>query len=254
MSDELSGKVVLVTGAARGIGQASAIRIARAGANVVVSDILEEEGKQVVEMIKEAGGTATFVRADLSHEEEISGLINKITSDLHRLDGAFNNAGVLQHGKSLHELATEEWEKVINIDLTGVFLCMKYEIMAMLDRGVGGAIVNTASALGQVAITGASEYIAAKHGVLGITRAAAAEYGAKGIRVNAILPGIVETHDEGLLDNYLRQVLSSLKSRHPIGRFGRPDEVGDAAVWLLSNGSSFVNGAAIPVDGGYLAT
>ena len=171
-----------------------------------------------------------------------------------RLDGAFNNAGLEQCAKPLHELTTEQWERAIKVDLTSVFWCLKYEVLAMLKTG-GGSIVNTASSLGQVAIANASEYIAAKHGVVGLTRAAAAEYGAQGIRVNAVLPGIVRTPMIARLteDARFSAFFERLKERHPIGRFGDPSEIGEAVKWLLSAASSFMNGAAMAVDGGYLA-
>jgi NAD(P)-dependent dehydrogenase (short-subunit alcohol dehydrogenase family) len=170
------------------------------------------------------------------------------------LDGAFNNAGLEQCALPLHELSLDQWNRALRIDLTSVFLCVKYQVIAMLKTG-GGAIVNTASSLGQVAIANAAEYITAKHGVVGLTRAAAAEYGAKGIRVNAVLPGIVLTPMISRLvaDPAFSAFFDKVKERHPLGRFGQPSEIGEAVKWLLSDGASFVNGAAFAVDGGYLA-
>lgn len=254
MSNALAGKVILVTGAGSGIGRASAGRIAAAGGRVIVSDINAVQGEAVVAEIKEQGGDATFIGADVGVEADVAGLIDAIVARFGRIDGAFNNAGIVQVGKCLHELTTEEWERALRVDLTGVFWCIKYEVLAMLRSG-GGKIVNTASSLGQVAIAHAAEYIAAKHGVMGLTRAAAADYGAQGIRVNAILPGIIQTPviDSLSQNPDFKAFLGKLKDRHPIGRFGEPHEIGDAAVWLLSNQSSFVNGATVPVDGGYLA-
>ena len=171
-----------------------------------------------------------------------------------RLDGAFNNAGLEQCGRPLHELTTEQWERAIRVDLTSVFWCLKYQVIAMLATG-GGAIVNTASSLGQVAIPNAAEYIASKHGVIGLTRAAAADYGARGIRVNAVLPGIIKTPMITRLtqDARFKSMFDKAKERHPIGRFGEPAEIGEAVKWLLSGDASFMNGAAMAVDGGYLA-
>lgn len=254
MSQELQGKVIIVTGAASGIGLASAKRIAAAGAKLIASDISEEAGQALANEVRDRGGEATFVRADVGVEAEVARLVDTAVEIYGRLDGAFNNAGIVQCGKPLHELTTEEWDRALQIDLTGVFWCIKYEVLAMLKTG-GGAIVNTASSLGQVAIANASEYVAAKHGVMGLTRAAAADYGALGVRVNAILPGIIETPViESLSQNQqFAAFLVKLRDRHPIGRFGQPAEIGEAATWLLSSAASFVNGATVPVDGGYLA-
>ena len=171
------------------------------------------------------------------------------------MDGAFNNAGLEQCALPLHELTTEQWERALRVDLTSVFWCIKYQVLAMMKTG-GGSIVNTASSLGQVAIQNASEYITAKHGVIGLTRAAAADYGSKGIRVNAVLPGIIRTPMISRLteDERFSAFFEKLKDRHPIGRFGEPAEIGEAVKWLLSDAASFMNGAAMAVDGGYLAT
>ena len=178
----------------------------------------------------------------------------KAVSHFGRLDGAFNNAGIARKNKPLDELTLEEWDRAIRIDLTAVFLCIKYQVKAMLGTG-GGAIVNTASSLGQVAIPCASEYVAAKHGVVGLTRAAGADYGARGIRVNAVLPGIIKTP---LIERLMGEpsfaaLKDRLIARHPMGRFGEPSEVGEAVAWLLSDAASFMNGAAVACDGGYLS-
>jgi len=171
-----------------------------------------------------------------------------------RLDGAFNNAGMEQHNAPLDALTLAQWNSVIQIDLTAVFLCIKHQVPAMLKNG-GGSIVNTASGLGQIAIPNAAEYVAAKHGVIGITRAAAADFGARGVRVNAILPGIVRTPMIERLCNEpsFSQHVEKLRMRHLMKRFAEPREIGEAAKWLLSEGASFVNGIALPVDGGALA-
>jgi len=250
----LQDKVVIVTGAAGGIGQAASFVLAQAGARVVLSDIAEESLRATVETIRAGGGTALSVKADLSNEEDIRKLVEAAVSTFGRLDGAFNNAGLEQCARPLHELTTQQWERAIKVDLTSVFWCLKYQVIAMLGSG-GGSIVNTASSLGQVAIRNASEYIAAKHGVIGLTRAAAAEYSSQGIRVNAVLPGITKTPMIARLieDPQFAAFFEKLKERHPIGRFAEPAEIGEAVKWLLSDAASFVNGAAVPVDGGYLA-
>lgn len=254
MTQSLAGRSIVVTGAGSGIGRASAMVIARAGAKVTVSDINPDGGCETVESIRAAGGTAQFVSADLGIESEVRNLIDSAVGEFGRLDGAFNNAGISQLAKPLEELTTEEWERALRVDLTSVFWCIKYEVLAMLPAG-RGSIVNTASSLGQVAIRNAAEYIAAKHGVIGLTRAAAAEYASRGIRVNAVLPGIVRTPMVMALteDPGFSTFLAKLTERHPIGRFGEPSEIGEATSWLLSDAASFVNGAAMPVDGGYLA-
>ena len=254
MTATLQGKTLIVTGAGGGIGRAASLVLASAGANVVVSDIVDEAGRQTADAVRSAGGIANYVRADLASEDEVRTLVNFAVDRHGRLDGAFNNAGLEQCAVPLHELTTAQWERAIRVDLTSVFWCLKYQVIAMLATG-GGAIVNTASSLGQVAIPNAGEYIAAKHGVIGLTRAAAAEYGARGIRVNAVLPGIIRTPMIARLSEDARfsAFFDRLKDRHPIGRFGEPAEIGEAVKWLLSDAASFMNGAAMAVDGGYLS-
>ncbi|MCY1285277.1 2,5-dichloro-2,5-cyclohexadiene-1,4-diol dehydrogenase [compost metagenome] len=254
VAQNLEGKTIIVTGAGSGIGRESALLFAQAGARVVVSDIAADGARATVDAIRSFGGVASFEAADLAVEEDVQALVQAAVTTYGRLDGAFNNAGIGQAGKLLHELSTEEWQRALLIDLTSVFWCIKYQVIAMISTG-GGAIVNTASSLGQVAIPNASEYVAAKHGVIGLTRAAAADYGAKGVRVNSVLPGIVNTPlvQELVGDPRFATFLEKLKDRHPIGRFGEPNEIGEAARWLLSDAASFVNGASIAVDGGYLA-
>ncbi|WP_293844856.1 SDR family oxidoreductase [Sphingopyxis sp.] len=228
--------------------------LARAGARLVLTDVAAEGGEAAAQAVRGEGGDAIFVAADLANESDIASLVDKAVAHYGRLDGAFNNAGVEQRNKPLDELTLDEWNRAIAIDLTAVFLCIKYQVRAMLASG-GGAIVNTASSLGQVAIPGASEYVAAKHGVVGLTRAAGADYGARGVRVNAVLPGIIETPMIARLssDPDFSAMFDTLRARHPIGRFGAPSEIGEAVAWLLSDAASFMNGAAVAVDGGYLS-
>jgi NAD(P)-dependent dehydrogenase (short-subunit alcohol dehydrogenase family) len=251
----LEGKTIIVTGAGGGIGREASLVMARAGANVVVTDIAADRGRETVAVIANAGLRASFVGADLASEGDIRTLVDEAVKTYGRIDGAFNNAGVEQCVLPLHQLTLEQWQRALQIDLTSVFLCIKHQVIAMLKSG-GGAIVNTASSLGQVAIPNASEYISAKHGVVGLTRAAAAEYGRQGIRVNAVLPGIVLTPLISRLvsDAQFGAFFEKVKERHPIGRFGQPAEIGEAVKWLLSDAASFVNGTAMAVDGGYLAT
>lgn len=250
----LEGKSILITGAGGGIGSASSMVLAAAGARLVLSDINAESGRRVLDAVAAAGAEAVFIPADISSEDGVRGLIEAAVGAFGRLDGAFNNAGTEQHGKPLHELQSAEWNKTMLVDLTSVFWCLKYEIPAMLEFG-GGAIVNTASGLSQIAIPNAADYVAAKHGVLGLTRAAAVEYASRGIRTNCLLPGIVETPLISRLaeDPGFAAFLNQMKGRHPVGRFARPSEIGEAAAWLLSDAASFVNGAAMTVDGGFLS-
>jgi NAD(P)-dependent dehydrogenase (short-subunit alcohol dehydrogenase family) len=254
MAGALQGKTFIVTGGGGGIGRDTCLVLAEAGANVVVTDVAADRGNETLRAIKSADLSGSFFQADLAAEPAIQALIEHAVGTYGRLDGAFNNAGLEQCAKPLHELTLEQWERALRIDLTSVFLCIKHQVIAMLKTG-GGSIVNTASSLGQVAIANASEYIAAKHGVVGLTRAAAAEYGRQGIRVNAVLPGIVLTPMISRLvaDPAFGAFFEKVKERHPIGRFGEPREIGAAVKWLLSDDASFVNGSAFAVDGGYLA-
>ena len=254
MSGILAGKSFVVTGAGGGIGRETCRVLAAAGANVLVTDVAAERGLDTAAGLQRQGLSAAFFQADLASESEIKALMEHAVRTFGRLDGAFNNAGLEQCALPLHELTLEQWDRALRIDLTSVFLCIKYQVIAMLKTG-GGSIVNTASSLGQVAIANASEYIAAKHGVVGLTRAAAAEYGRQGIRVNAVPPGIVLTPMISRLveDPAFSAFFDKVKERHPIGRFGQPHEIGEAVKWLLSDAASFVNGAAFAVDGGYLA-
>jgi NAD(P)-dependent dehydrogenase (short-subunit alcohol dehydrogenase family) len=250
----LSGKSIIVTGAGGGIGRATCSVLAAAGARLVVSDVDEAAGRETTDHVKALGEEAVFVAADLASENAIASLVAKTVETFGRLDGAFNNAGVEQRNKPLADLTLGEWQRAIDIDLTAVFLCVKHQVRAMLETG-GGSIVNTASSLGQVGLAGASEYCAAKHGVIGLTRAAGADYGPYGIRVNAVLPGITRTPMIARLseDPQLSAVFDRLRSRHSMGRFGEPSEIGESVKWLLSDDASFMNGAAVAIDGGYLS-
>lgn len=250
----LEGKSVVVTGGGGGIGRATCLVLAEAGARLVVSDVAVANGEETVQLVKDAGGEAIFVPADLVNEAEIEVLVSAAVKAYGRLDGAFNNAGVEQCNKPLADLTLAEWQRAISIDLTAVFLCVKYEVKAMLATG-GGSIVNTASGLGQIGLAGASEYCAAKHGVLGLTRASSVEYGPLGIRINAVMPGITLTPMIARLseDPQLSAHFEQLRKRHGIGRFGQPSEIGESVKWLLSDDASFVNGSAMQVDGGFLS-
>lgn len=253
MTEKLDGKVALVTGGGSGIGRASALAFARQGARVVISDINVDGGQATVDAIESAGGQATFVRVDVSQTSDVEAMIKKTIEVYGQLDCAFNNAGVEGAvGVSISDYPEDNWDQVIDINLKGVWLCMKYELSHMLRQG-GGSIVNTASVAGLVGGTFGAAYYASKHGVVGLTKAAAIEYGKSNIRVNAVCPGVIRTEmaERILKDN--QAVEGAISAQHPLGRLGAPAEVADAVVWLSSDGASFITGQAIAVDGGYVA-
>lgn len=248
---ELAGKVAIVTGAGSGIGRATATLLARDGAAVVVSDVAEEGGRETARLIAAAGGTASFVRADVSRPEECEALVREAVARHGALHLACNNAGIGGSPGPTGEYPLDGWDRVIGVNLSGVFYCLRYQLPAILAAG-GGAIVNIASILGQVGFPGASAYVAAKHGVVGLTRNAAVEYAAAGIRVNAVGPGFISTPlIAGLQEQPER--LQAITALHPLGRLGTAGEVAELVRWLLSDRASFVTGAYYAVDGGYLA-
>ena len=246
------GKVALVTGGAAGIGRAAALAFAVAGAKVVVSDIDEEAGLDSVGDITGRGGQARFIKADVSDELAVKALVSKTVDAYGGLDFAFNNAGIEGPEAPLAEVDLDAWHQIIGINLMGVFLCMKHEIPAMLERG-GGAIVNTASVAGLVGFPNLPAYAASKHGVVGLTRNAALEYGAQGIRVNAVCPGVIRTEMIDRLIEKGEQTEESLAAATPLGRLGRPAEIADAVVWLCSDEARFVLGHTMPIDGASVA-
>lgn len=251
MTGQLDSKVVLVTGGGSGIGRAAALALAREGAKVALCcDNNVAGGKEVVAMITEAGGEALFVRTDITREAEVKNLVDQVVATYGRLDCAFNNAGVLGELGTTTECNETNWDCVVNINLKGVWLCLKYEIPAMIDVG-GGTIVNAASTLGLVGARNYPAYVATKHGVVGLTRAAALEYAQAKVRVNAVCPGIIHTP---MMEPFIAanpKWEAERIARHPIGRLGTPDDVAGAVVWLCSDAASFVTGMAMPVDGGY---
>jgi len=252
MDKYLSGKTAIVTGAASGIGEATALLYAEYGANVVVSDIHEEKGNEVANKIKQQGGNAIFVKADVSQPGDCEQLVNKTVATFGSLDIAFNNAGVSGESNAVGDMSIEGWNKIIAVNLSSVFYCMKYQLLQMQKAG-GGAIVNNSSILGAVGFANAAGYVAAKHGVIGLTQTAALEYSAKGIRINAVGPAFINTpllSEAGMNDNVKQSFLVPL---HPIGRLGESKEVAELVVWLSSDKASFVTGSYYPVDGGYLA-
>jgi NAD(P)-dependent dehydrogenase (short-subunit alcohol dehydrogenase family) len=247
----LAGKVALVTGAAMGIGRASAEIFAREGAAVVVADIDEDGGRGTVGLIEAAGGRAGFVRADVSVKADVEAMVQYAVDTFGGLDCAHNNAGIAAPMAPLADYSDDAWDRTIGVMLTGVYLCMKAEIPRMLERG-GGAIVNTASGVGLVAYPNQAAYTASKHGVIGLTKVAALDYGSRGVRVNAICPGTARTPMVDAAIRYDPSIDEHLKAMHPIGRIGEASEIAEAAVWLCSPAASFVLGVALPVDGGYV--
>jgi len=254
MEKAFENKVALVTGGGSGIGRASAIAFANAGAKVVVSGRREKEGAETISLIKRAGGQGTFIKADVSVEGEVEKLVAGTLSAYGRLDAAFNNAGIEgELGKPTHEQSVANYRAVMDINVLGVLLSMKHEIAAMLKSG-GGAIVNNASVGGLVGFSGMSVYVASKHAVIGLTRTAALEYAKQGIRVNAVSPGPIETpmlhRFTGGPDTDFSKQLSAMV---PSGRMGRPEEIADAVVWLCSDKASYVSGQSLAADGGFTA-
>lgn len=245
----MKGKVAIVTGAASGIGEACARAYAREGASVVVADIQEKQGMEVVESIRKSGGEAMFVYCDASNPDSCKALADKTFEKYGRLDYACNNAGIAGEQNATAVYSIEGWHKVIQINLNGVFYCMKYQIPYMLKNG-GGSIINMSSILGSVGFANAPAYVAAKHGVNGLTKTAAQEYSASGVRINAVGPAFIKTPLLNALDE---NMLKMLETMHPIGRLGEAEEVAELVIWLSSDKSSFVTGSYFPVDGGYLS-
>ena len=247
-------RVALVTGATSGIGRTTAIAFAREGAQVVVSGRREKEGDEVVSLIKENGGEATFLKTDMAKEADVVALVAKTLSTYGRLDAAFNNAGIEgEIGKQTHEQSVENYREVIDINVLGVLLSMKHEILAMQKNG-GGAIVNNSSVAGLIGFPGMGVYVASKHAVIGLTKSAALEYATQGIRVNAVSPGGIETP---MFDRFTggngTDLHHQIEALHPIGRAGQPEEIAEAVLWLCSERASFVTGQSLAVDGGWTA-
>jgi len=250
-------KVALITGASSGIGRATAIAFAREGAKVVVASRRQKEGEETAKLITDMGGEAVFVQTDVSKVEQVKALVDKTVQLYDHLDIAFNNAGVEGPIKTLIEQTEEDFDDIININLKGMWSSLKYEIMQMLKQGNGGTIVNTSSISGLVGMPASSIYAASKHGVLGITKSAALEYGENGIRINAVSPGAIDT---AMLDRFLKsnpylgnpeEAKEQFKTKHPLRKIGKPEEVAETVLWLCSDNASFITGESIAIDGGY---
>ncbi len=250
MEKIFDGKVALVTGGSYGIGRATAVAFAKRGAKVVVVDWKEDKDNETIKLIKSAGGDALFVQCDVSGSNEVRDMIEKAIARFGRLDFAFNNAGIEGETAPTHECTEANWDKTIGINLKGVWLCMKHEIPQMLKAGKG-VIVNCASIAGLSGFAGLPAYVATKHGVVGLTKSAALEYAKKGIRVNAVCPGVIHTAMIDRITGRDKEVEKQYIAMEPIGRMGNPEEVAEAVIWLCSDAASFVTGIAMPVDGGF---
>ena len=249
----LEGKVALVTGAGAGIGLATAQAFAEAGAAVALADVDEDAVRSAVERLLAAGYKALAIRCNVADKSDVAAMVDQTVSAFGRLDAAFNNAGVNSDGADLMETGDDEFDRIINVNLRGVWNCMKAELRQMTVRG-SGAIVNCSSIGGMVGSKGRSAYSASKHAVIGLTRSAALDYAKQGIRINAVCPGIIDTPMAvAVTKNHDPEIVKAMVAREPIGRFGEPEEIASAVVWLCTPAASFMVGHAMAVDGGVLA-
>lgn len=249
-SEQMRGKTALVTGAGSGIGRATALAFAKAGANVAVVDVNMEGIHETIDQIKKIKGNAIAIKVDISEIKQVDEMVKQILKSFGRLDFACNNAGISGKPHTTVDYPVEEWDRLMNVNLKGQWLCMKYEIPAMLKDG--GSIVNVSSILGKVAYQQAPAYVTAKHGLIGLTRAAALEYAESHIRINAVCPGFIYTpmlEKAGITADH--DIEAGIIALHPLGRLGTAEEVAEAILWLCSPASSFVTGDALMVDGGY---
>jgi len=252
MAGSLEGKAILVTGGGSGIGRATSLLLAKQGAKVMIADYVPEGAQKTVAMIKEAGGTADCLAADVSVTKQVEMMVAKTVETYGRIDGAFNNAGIEGKMAGTIDTSEENFDRTIAINLKGVWLCMKYEIPQMLKQG-GGVIVNTASIAGLVGFEGLPAYNASKHGVIGLTKTAALEFAQRSIRVNCVCPGVIQTPMVARLMDGGGMNENDMRAGEPVGRFGQPQEIGEGVVWLLSEASSFVTGHSMVIDGGWIA-
>ncbi|MBV8772371.1 MAG: SDR family oxidoreductase [Deltaproteobacteria bacterium] len=249
----LDGKVALITGAGSGIGRATAKIFAREGAQLVIVDVIPQAAQETLEAAKQVGARAVCLTADVSKSSEVDAAVARTVAEFGRLDCAFNNAGIEGEPALTHKCTEANWNRVLAINLSGVWLCMKAEIAQMLKQGRGGAIVNTSSVAGIAGAIGGPAYVAAKHGVAGLTRAAALEYGRHNIRVNAVCPGPIRTPMLGRLMQFTKDAEQRMVRSEPLKRLGEPEEIGETVAWLCSDRASYVTGLPMPVDGGLFA-
>lgn len=245
-------KVAFVTGGSSGIGKATALQFAKRGDAVAVVDVNSKQASDTLKLIKDANGTAFFIECDVSKDDQVQAAIKQTLKQYGRLDYAFNNAGIEGAQAVTADCSLENWDRVININLKGVWLCMKYQIPEMLKQG-GGAIVNCASIAGLVGFPGIPAYTASKHGVIGLTKCAALEYAKQNIRINAVCPGVIQTP---MIDRFAHgeaQIRNQLAAGEPVGRMGKPDEIASTVLFLCSEDSTFVTGHPMVVDGGWVA-
>lgn len=244
-----AGKVAFVTGAANGIGRATALAFAREGARVALADISERGNQETAEMLRSLGGETLAVKCDVTRTEDVRAALAKTIEAFGRLDAAFNNAGVEQPVAKAADITEEEWDRILQVNLRSVFVCMKYEVELMLRHG-GGAIVNTSSGAGIIAVRGQAAYTAAKHAVVGLTKVAALDYAQSNVRINAICPGIIQTPMMDRFSGGTPEGRARVIAQEPIGRMGKPEEIAAAALWLCSDEAAFVVGHAMVIDGG----
>ena len=252
MSTDLRGKVAIITGGTSGIGRDASVLFAKSGAKVVVAGRREAEGQETMSLVRAAGGDGTFVKTDVAKTADVQALVDKTVQKYGRLDIAFNNAGIEGAWIPIVDQPEEDWDRTININLKGVWLCLKYEIRQMLKQGGGGAICNMSSVAGWIGSAGAATYCASKHGVIGLTKSAALENATRGIRVNAVCPAVIET-PMGERIFGAPDMKAYATGLHPIGRFGKPMEIAEAVVWMCSDQASFMTGQSLILDGGFLA-
>ena len=253
MSGTLQDKVMLVTGGASGIGRATCLALAREGAKVVVSDVDERGGEETVGFITQKGGQAKFIRADVANKDQVEALVQGVVDAYGRLDGAFNNAGIEGKPANTIDCTDENFDRTIDINVKGVWLCMRAELRQLQKQGEGGSIVNTASVAGLVGFETLPAYVASKHAVIGLTKTAALEFAKSKVRVNAVCPGVIETPMIDRLFAEIPEAREGFKAAEPVGRYGKPEEIAEATAWLLSDAASFVTGVAMPVDGGLVS-
>ncbi|TRX10810.1 SDR family oxidoreductase [Flavobacterium gawalongense] len=250
METTFKNKVVIVTGGSSGIGRATALAFAKKGAKVAIVDWIESN--ETVNGIKDLGGEAIFIKCDVSKTADVKAMVEKTIAAFDRLDYAYNNAGIEGKSAPTHECTEENWDKTIGINLKGIWLCMKYEIPEILKQGKG-TIVNCASVAGLVGFAGLPAYVASKHGVIGLTKTAALECAKLGIRVNVVCPGVIQTPMIDRLTGKTKEAIEQFTGLEPVGRFGQPEEIANAVVWMCSDEASFVTGHAMAVDGGFVA-